>query len=325
MPPSTRFGLALENFTPDSKSPDMGGIRRYAERAEALDFDSLWAWDHILLGSKSPFPFFDSLTVLGALALCTERVLLGTGVLVMPLRNPVVLAKVTSTIDRMSGGRLALGIAAGWYEKEFTACGVPFNRRGKILERNLEVLKAFWTQEQVTGTAEGMTFDRVVMLPKPVQSPRPPIYMGGYVDKVLQRVAERSDGWLTYFYTAQSFEHAWGRILRLAEEAGRERQDLSNVAQLPVCIDDSFETADRRVRDFVARYFDVAPWSESSADSAIRGTVDDCAEQLQEHLDAGAEHIVFVPCDYDPDQVETVATELLPALGVGKRIRAVRR
>jgi probable F420-dependent oxidoreductase len=325
LPTRIRFGLALENFTPHPKSPDMQGIRLYAENAESLQFDSLWAWDHILLGSKRPFPFLDSLTVLGGLALCTERVVLGTGVLVLPLRNPVVLAKVTSTIDQMSSGRLALGVAAGWYEKEFTACGVPYKRRGKILERNLDVLKRFWTQTEVEGSADGMTFERAVMLPKPVRSPRPPILMGGYVDTVLKRVATESDGWLTYFYTSQGFAEAWKSILSFAEEAGRDPSELTNVAQLPICIDKSFETADRKVKEFIARYFDVAPWSNSSPDSAIRGTIDDCAEQLDGHLQAGAEHVVFVPHEYDSDQVKAIASELLPALGAREEVSTLRR
>jgi alkanesulfonate monooxygenase len=148
--------------------------------------------------------------------------------------------------------------------------------------------------------------------------------MGGYVDRVLRRVATESDGWLTYFYASQDFAGAWRTVLRFAEEAGRDPGELSNVAQLPICIDKSFESADRKVKDFITRYFDVAPWSKSSADSAIRGTVDDCAEQLHEHLRAGAQHIVFVPHEYNSDQVEAIASELLPAIGAGERAATAR-
>src|SRR6266566_333206 len=121
-----RFGLALQNFTPHPETPDVAGIVGYARRAEQMGFDSLWAWDHLLLGSKQPFPFLESLSTLAGLATATDRIELGTGVLVLPLRNPVVLAKVTSTIDVMSGGRLILGMAGGWYRREFEAAGVPF-------------------------------------------------------------------------------------------------------------------------------------------------------------------------------------------------------
>jgi probable F420-dependent oxidoreductase len=311
-----RFGLALKNFVPTSEPLNIGELVAYARRGEDLGFASLWAWDHILLGSKLAFPFLESLSVLAHLAGTTSRVQLGTGVLVLPLRNPVVLAKVTSTIDHLSGGRLVLGVAAGWYEREFEAVGVPFDQRGRVFLRNFEVLNRFWTETRVDGEADGMVFRGAVMLPPPSQKPRPTVLFGGYVDRVLRRVATRSDGWLTYFYTAESFSRAWRRILQYADEAGRNSEGLQNVAQLPICVDESFEKADARVRDFIGRYFDVAPWSESTPDSSIRGRPDDCADQLKEHIAAGAQHIVLVPCDYDLEQVERIATEVVPSLGV---------
>jgi len=308
-----RFGLAIENFTPHARIPDMERILSYGRRAEALGFDSLWVWDHILLGSKFPFPFLEALSVLAGLAISTRRVQLGTGILVLPLRNPVVLAKATSSIDRMAGpGRLVVGMASGWYEREFEACGVDFADRGRIFERNLEVLERFWTEERVTGAADGMTFNNAVMLPKPATSPRPAVLIGGYVDKVLRRVATRSDGWLTYFYTAESFGRAWTKIRGFADQAGRDSSALVNVAQLPICIDESFEAADRKARAFVAEYFDVAAWSESTPDSALRGTAEQCADQLAAHFDAGVQHVCFVPWNYELEQVERIHDELLP-------------
>jgi len=308
------FGLALRNFTPDTTTPDIREVLDYAARAEQMGFSSLWAWDHILLGSKNPFAFLESLSVLAALAVTTEKVRLGTGVLVLPLRNPVVLAKVTSTIDRMSGGRLVLGVASGWYKREFEAVGVPFAERGRVFERNAEILKRFWTEERVDGSEDGMEFRGAVMLPRPLQQPRPQLLFGGYVDKVLRRVATTSDGWLTYFYTPESFAGAWQKILRHAEEAGRDPAMLDNVAQLPICIDASFEKADARVRTFIHDYFDVAPWSESTADSAIRGTPEQCAEQIARHVEVGARHLVFVPCSYELEQVDAIAESVLPHL-----------
>ena len=307
-----KVGLALENFAPHPKVPQIAELLSYSARAEDLGFDSLWVWDHILLGTKRPFPFLESLSVLAAISVVTERAMLGTGVLVLPLRNPVVLAKVTSTLDQMSAGRLMLGLAAGWYEREFEAVGVPFKERGAIFERNVEILNRFWTEEAVEGSTGDMVFKRAVMTPQPAQHPRPPLLFGGYVDKVLRRVATLSDGWLTYFYSPESFTKAWTKIRSFAEEAGRDPGVLTNVAQLPICVDTSFEAADRRVRVFAERYFDVAPWSESSADSAIRGTPEQCIEQLAEHVDAGVEHLVLVPCDYGSEQVAAIAEHVLP-------------
>ncbi|MGI0085145.1 MAG: LLM class flavin-dependent oxidoreductase, partial [Nitrososphaerales archaeon] len=112
-----RFGVALENFTPPGKSPSMERIYETAELAESLGFDSLWVWDHLLLGSRKVFPVLESLTTLSAIGARTKSIKLGTSVLIMALRNPVVLAKVLSTIQYMTQGRLILGAAVGWYKR----------------------------------------------------------------------------------------------------------------------------------------------------------------------------------------------------------------
>ena len=212
--------------------PDLDAIVAYGQRAEELGYDSLWAWDHMFLGTGRPFPFLESLTTLTVLARETESVELGTGILVLPLRGAAVLAKTAATMEIISGGRLTLGMAVGWYEREFDACGVPFKQRGKIFEENLELMKQFWTGERVSGEARGIPFRNALMLPKPSPRQRPRLLIGGYVDKVLQRVAERSDGWLTYFYEPEAFSTAWQRIREHAEAAGRDPDALGNVAQL---------------------------------------------------------------------------------------------
>jgi alkanesulfonate monooxygenase SsuD/methylene tetrahydromethanopterin reductase-like flavin-dependent oxidoreductase (luciferase family) len=165
----------------------------------------------------------------------------------------------------------------------------------------------------VTGDYGDLRFRSVRMLPLP--EPRPQLLIGGSVDRVLRRVATLSDGWLTYFYTADSFSWNWRKIRDFAEQAGRDPAELTNVAQLPVCVAASFEEADKKARQFVGEYFDVAEWSESTPDSAIRGTPQQCAEQLTEHIDAGARHIVLVPYNYALDQVEALASDVLPLIG----------
>jgi probable F420-dependent oxidoreductase len=306
-------GLAVENFTPQSSDPSVTALVDYATRAEELGFDSLWAWDHLFLGARRPFPFYEALTTLTWLAAHTRAVTLGTGVLVLPLRDPTVLAKVTGTLQLASGGRLSLGVAAGWYEREFEATGVSFRGRGKIFERNLEILRRLWDEDTVTGEYGDRRFRSVRMLPRPAQ--RPQVLIGGYVDRVLRRVAASSDGWITYFYTVASFSRAWSKIRDFAQQAGRDPDELTNVAQLPVCVDSSFEAADKKVRQYIGEYFDVAEWSESTADSAIRGTPQQCAEQLQEHIDAGVRHIVLVPYNYQMEQVEALAGDVMPLIG----------
>ena len=307
-----RIGLAVENFTPMDRTPDMDAVVGWARRAEQLGFESLWAWDHMFLGTRRVYPFLESLTTLTVLATATDSIELGTGILVMPLRGAAVLAKTAATIQAVSQGRLTLGLAVGWYEREFNACGVPFHRRGRIFDENLALMKDFWTGERVSGEAAGIPFADAVMLPAPRRRPR--LLVGGYVDRVLRRVGAQSDGWLTYFYEPDAFRTAWGKIRGYAEDAGRDPDALENVAQLALCIDNNFEDADRRARAYINEYFDLPAWSSATAESAIRGTPEQCAEQITAYVDAGVQHICLVPYAYEQEQVERFAAEVRPLL-----------
>lgn len=315
-----RFGLAVENFTSAERAPDMKQLIWYARRAEHLGYTSLWAWDHLFLGSKQPFPQLEALTTLAVLAANTESVTLGTGILVLPIRDPALLAKTVATIQDLSGGRVCLGVAAGWYEREFDATGTPFRRRGKVFERNLEVCKRLWTEDEVTGEWDDHSFRRVRMLPKP--QPRPGLLIGGYVDQVLRRAATLADGWITYFYTAEAFKQSWGKVGQYAEEAGRDPNELRNVSQLPLCIGESKEKAEARTGPWLASYFDMPAWSDASPHSAIAGTPEQCAEQIMAHIDAGVQEVCLVPHGYEQEQVERFATEVMPLLAVGTSVAA---
>src|SRR5262245_28228404 len=145
-----QWGLALKNFVGPTETPDIDGLLAYAARAEALGFESLWAWDHVILGVEPSFPILDAVGTLTAIAARTQRIKLGTGILVLPLRNPTIAAKALSTLDVVSKGRLILGVAAGWYAREFDAVGVPFKQRGRLFERNLDILVRLWSQDRVS-------------------------------------------------------------------------------------------------------------------------------------------------------------------------------
>ena len=122
------FGIAARNFTAYPEMPDMKALVDYGVKMEEMGFDSIWVWDHILLGVEPCFPVVDSLTLLTAIAARTKKIKLSTGILVLPLRNPVVLAKQLSSMDQLSDGRLLMAFAVGWYKREFDAVGVPFEQ-----------------------------------------------------------------------------------------------------------------------------------------------------------------------------------------------------
>ena len=216
--------------------PDIKALVEYGVRMEQLGFDSLWVWDHILLGVDPNFPIIESLTLLTAIAARTSKIKLGTGILVLPMRNPVILAKQLACMDLLSDGRLLMGMASGWYRREFNAIGVPFEQRGKIMDENLDILKRFWTEHTVSGKFSQYDIPAGVMYPKPVQKPHPPILIGGYVDRVLKRAAVNGDGWLTYFYRPESFAKSWEKIRNFAQAAGKDPDKLLNASQLPIYV-----------------------------------------------------------------------------------------
>ena len=308
------FGIAARNFTTYPEMPDGKALVEYGVKMEEMGFDSLWVWDHILLGVEPSFPVFDSLTLLTAIAARTKKIKLSTRVLVLPLRNPVVLAKQLSSIDQLSDGRLLMAFAAGWYRREFDAVGVPFEQRGKIMDENLEILKRFWTEDMVKGEWPHHKIPAGVMYPKPAQKPRPPVLIGGYVDVVLKRAAVAGDGWLTYFYRPESFAKSWEKVRNFAKEAGKDPDTLMNGAQLPIMIGKSRAAVESQMMEWLGKEWDYAAWSDSTKDSAIIGTVDECVAQLKEHLAAGVQKLIFVPYKYDMSQIQIIAEQIIPRL-----------
>ncbi len=309
------IGIAMQNFTAAPEMPDAEALIEYGVRMEQLGYESVWVWDHILLGVDPYFPILDSLSVLTAVAARTERIRLGTGILVLPARNPVVLAKQLSSIDQISNGRLTLGMASGWYKREFDAIGVPFNKRGDIMDQNLEILTRLWQEDKVTGSYPPYELVEAVMSPKPIQTPRPPILIGGYVDRVLKRAGVVGDGWLTYYYTAEGFAKSWAKVRRFAEEAGRDPDTLQSINQLPIYIGKSRAEVEAPMVEWLTTEWDFAGWSDSTTDSAVLGTVDDCINQLQAHLDAGVQQITLVPYQFNMEQIEQIAEEIIPRIG----------
>lgn len=309
-----QVGLALRNFVGPTETPEIDAILAYAERAEALGFESLWAWDHVLLGVEPSFPILDAVGTLTAIAARTRRIRLGTGVLVLPLRNPTVAAKTLGTLDVISKGRLILGVAAGWYAREFDAVGVPFSARARLFERNLRILTSLWMEDRVTLQVDELNLREAVLRPRPVQRPRPPILIGGYVDAVLRRAATLGDGWLTYFYTPESFRRSWEKVLRFAREAGRDPASLTATNQLAIHVGRSRAETEAPTRHWLQTEWDIAAWSESTIEHAIQGSVEECVAQLRPHVASGVHRIILIPYRYQPEQVERIAREVLPRL-----------
>src|SRR5207245_11384039 len=145
------------------------------------------------------------------------------------------------------------------------------------------------------------------MRPKTVQRPRPPILIGGYVDAVLERVATKGDGWLTYFYTPESYTRSWEKILGFAREAGRDPKTLTGTNQLAILVGKSRAETEAPMRQWLSTEWDVAAWSESTIEHAIRRSAKECVEQLRAHVASGVERLLLLPCPHQPQRDGVIA------------------
>ena len=190
------FGLCIPHY---GKPLDIPKILDTVRRVEELGFDSVWVTDHLLvpqtLGIIYRDQMLEPLALLNYVAAITTRVKIGTSVVILPYRNPIVVAKMLATTDQLSAGRLIFGAAVGWMEPEFAALNVPFADRGVFSDECLRLIKLLWTQEKVSFEGRYFTFADMQASPRPLQRPHPPIWVGGNSGRARRRVAELGDGW----------------------------------------------------------------------------------------------------------------------------------
>lgn len=216
-----REALRLGLFLPSAREPEE--IATVAREAERLGFDSIWVPDHVL---RVFGPLLDPLALLGFLAGVTSRITLGTGVLVLPYRHPVVLANVASSLDVLSDGRLVLGIGAGWNEDEFTALGMDRRERGRRTDEGLEALELLWSGRRVSHEGRFYSFRNAEIGMRPRTPGGPPVLVGGYSDRSLRRALRFGSGWMGFRDTPEKVEEVRGRLAQLADEYGRDPGEL---------------------------------------------------------------------------------------------------
>jgi probable F420-dependent oxidoreductase len=208
---------------------DAEGVREVAVAAEQLGFESLWVGEHPVLIDPhvAPSPLqshselLDPIPVLAYAAACTERIRLGTGIVILPLRNPVTLAKELATIDVLSRGRLIVGIGVGYVPGEYEAMGVAFNTRGRRADEYIDALRALWSHEQPSFHGEFASFDGIQCRPQPLQRPGPPIHASGMSTAARRRAVERAEGWYGFFLDVDRTRDAIGELARLQEDVER--------------------------------------------------------------------------------------------------------
>lgn len=195
-----KIGLCSANGGVCARS---GVLGRVAEHAEAAGFESLWVSEHLVVPDpRTPpshmdpeAPILDPIVALAYAAARTTTLRLGTGVVVLPLRNPLIVAKEIATLDVLSAGRVLVGIGVGYVEREFRALGVPFDHRGERTDEYLAVMRAIWTQDHPAFHGSFFDFEGVQAHPVPLQRPHPPIVVGGWTGPALARAAAQGSGW----------------------------------------------------------------------------------------------------------------------------------
>lgn len=299
-----------------SGRPETAPLLAMAERAEAAGFDSVWIGD-----SLTARPRHEPLTLLAAVAARTRRVRLGTAVLLPALRNPVVLAHVVGTLDRVAEGRviLGMGIAADTppIRREFAAAGVPWERRvGRFLE-TLAICHALWSRDHVSFSGTHFTLEDVTMEPKPHRAGGPPIWIGGSGPTAL-REAANFDAWFPTGPHVEFFAEHFPRIQAAARAAGRAPDAVTGAVYVTVALDPDAAAAEQRLNGFLESYY-AAPASALRARQACyAGPMEGCATWLQRWIGAGARHLMLRFAGGDQlAQVDEAAARLLPELRRG--------
>jgi probable F420-dependent oxidoreductase len=299
-----------------SGRPETAPLLAMAERAEAAGFDSVWIGD-----SLTARPRHEPLTLLAAVAARTRRVRLGTGVLLPALRNPVVLAHVVGTLDRVAEGRVILGVGIAAdsppIRREFAAAGVPFERRvGRFLE-TLAICRALWTRDGVSFAGKHFTLDNVTMEPKPHRPGGPPIWIGGSGPTAL-REAARFDAWFPTGPGVEFFAQRFPAVQAAARAAGRPPDAVTGAAYVTLALDPSASAAEQRLHGFLESYYAAPARAIMARQATYAGPLEGCVEWLQRWIDAGARHISLRFAGGDQlAQVDEAASRLLPRLRRG--------
>jgi alkanesulfonate monooxygenase SsuD/methylene tetrahydromethanopterin reductase-like flavin-dependent oxidoreductase (luciferase family) len=271
--------------------PEAGPLLALAERAEALGFDSVWVGDSLLAR-----PRHEPLTLLAGVAGRVKRVELGTAVLLSALRNPVLLAHQVATLDQVSEGRLILGVGFAAdrpnIRVEFTAAGVPFDKRiGRMIE-GLHLCRALWTGQPIDWDGRWQV-TQGVLAPTPHRPGGPPLWIGGNLPASLARAGKWFDGWFPIAPDAATFARQWSEVKSIAQAAGRDATALTGAMYLTLAVDDDAARAEARLNAFLERYYGQPAPALRRRQATYAGPASGVAEWLDGYAKAGASHLVL--------------------------------
>ncbi len=291
-------------------------IAAEARWLEELGFEYISVGEHFMRGNP-PGPTHAALPLLGAAAGATEKIRLLSSILLVPFYHPLVLARMTATLDIASGGRLTLGVGVGGeFPMEFEAAGLEVRQRGRRTNECLAALRQLWTDTDVSFQGRHYRFDSAAINPPPTQKPHPPVWVAGRREAAMRRAVRHGDGWFPYFYSPERYRDS---VTQINEVAAAENRDLSGfqwaffpyIAIYPT----EPEAAEAAATALGGRYQYGGDFLNIVRNYCLLGTPEMCVARLQQYIDAGARHIVFsVACPREERvrHIETIAAEIIP-------------
>ncbi|MFZ0380143.1 MAG: LLM class flavin-dependent oxidoreductase [Solirubrobacteraceae bacterium] len=302
-----RFAISIPQNARESRFDD-DAFRAYLRRVEELGlFESAWTQEQVI-GAAGVIAPLQALTYAAA---CTEQLRLGCAVFVLPLHNPLHLAKAISSLDCLSHGRVEVGVATGGRQRPFAAFGVDPDRPVARFNEALALMKVCWTEREINFDGQLWKLQGASMEPKPVQKPYPPVWFGGSAPAGMRRAVRHGDGFMgAGSQTPVQFAEQVKVVREELSAQGREPDTFRIGKRIYIHVDDDAARGRRRLEDALTRHYGRGGWSEH----IFAGTAEDCAAGIRAVADAGAELILLNPMVDDAQQLERLATEVIPAL-----------
>jgi alkanesulfonate monooxygenase SsuD/methylene tetrahydromethanopterin reductase-like flavin-dependent oxidoreductase (luciferase family) len=289
--------------------------RANVRAVEELGIDSLWVGGHLASPNPSPEP----MVWLARLAEQSERATIGTATLVLPWYQPPMAAKQLADIDRASNGRLLVGVGGGGeYADDFAAAGVPIAQRGQRLDESIGLLRRFWSAEPVDHSGRHFHYEKLRIHPPPVRPGGPPIVVTGRRRAAMERAVGLGDGWMPYLYSAERYARSVVQISELARRQDRSLDAFLWMAYVMVSVDANHQSARDRAARFLGGTYGQ-DFTELVDRVAVAGTLDSVVDRLAEFVQAGARHLVLLPCREPNRGDQTAIDPWLPELLAGVR------